>query len=80
MTLKTPSAWRKPVNARVDMSDSVVGNMLDPVTKEPMEIVQCYFRKADGTMELSHVAVHRGSRVVLPLPNEVLNNIQNEQH
>lgn len=71
--LRKPQQWS--VQARVDMSADTVSKQLCPVTKEPMEIVRCYFRRADGTMEPSFVAVHRKSRVVLPLPNEKLTQL-----
>lgn len=77
-TLRTPSAWKnsnKVSAAALDMSSDTVDQMRCPVTKEPMEIVRCYFRKADGTMEPSFVAVHRKSRVVLPLPNAKLEQL-----
>lgn len=65
----------KAVKAGLDMSANSVDNMRCPATGEPMKIVQCYFREKDGTMTLSHVAMNPNSRIVLPLPNNVLQDL-----
>lgn len=88
-TLRVPKAWdsskntltarkqdSKPVAAAVDMSADTVDNLKCPVTKEPMEIVRIFYRNADGTMDPSYAAVHRESRVCLPLSNEKLAELE----
>lgn len=79
--LRIPKAWSlkakltKEVKAGIDMSAETVNNMRDPSNGEPMETVQMYCLNGDGSRDLIHVAANRNSRIVLPLPNAVLDKI-----
>lgn len=75
--LRVPKAWNTTASASVeassvDMSADTVDKLLCPITREPMKIVRIFYRNADGSMDPSYVAVHPESRVVLPLPNDLL--------
>src|SRR6185437_2039474 len=54
------------------MSADTVNNLVDPSNGEPMEIVLMYCLNGDGTRDVTLVSANRNSRIVLPLPNEIL--------